>query len=231
MNRRQIVSIAAAALLVAALVPASASAQSFQVGAKGGINVASISWSNRIRSRRSRRGTAASLAAMSPRTARKWVWPSKCSTARRARTWTSAAPGSSTPLDLKLDYVEIPVLVRFNIPNDKTVIHIYAGPVFAFSVKDEITDTFRTTTQTTPATVETDDAGAKSSDIGIAIGAQVDVHKFLVDVRYNWGLMDIVKDPRPRRPESQEQVLQRDVRFPLQVNETCSCIRGRAPGE
>ena len=27
------------------------------------------------------------------------------------------------------------------------------------------------------------------------------MHKFLVDVRYNWGLMDVVKDPGPDDPK------------------------------
>jgi hypothetical protein len=29
----------------------------------------------------------------------------------------------------------------------------------------------------------------------------VDVHKFLVDVRYNWGLIDVVKDPQAGDPK------------------------------
>jgi hypothetical protein len=201
MNRRQIVSIAAAALLVAALVPASASAQSFQVGAKGGINFASISWNNSdpkpaISSRKG--GIIGGYVA---KDGKKMGLAVEVLYSQKGAHLDFSTTGLIQTADLKLDYVEIPVLFRFNIPNDKTVIHIYAGPVFAFSVKDEIEQTFRTTTQTTPATVTTDDAGAKSSDTGIAIGAQFDVHKFLVDVRYNWGLIDVVKDPGPDDPK------------------------------
>lgn len=191
MNRRQIVSTLAAALLVAAFVPVSASAQGLQAGVKGGINVASISWSNSdpkpvISSRKG--GVFGGYVAKDGKKmglAVEVLWSQKGAHVDFSST------GNIETVDLHLDYVEIPVLGRYNIPYQKTVIHIYAGPVFAFSVKDEVTDTFRTTTQTTPATVTTEDAGAKSSDIGIAIGAQVDVHKFLVDVRYNWGLQNV----------------------------------------
>jgi hypothetical protein len=201
MNRRQIVSIAAAALLVAALVPASASAQSFQVGAKGGINIASISWSNQDPKPAISSRTGGIIGGYVAKDGKKMGLAVEVLYSQKGAHLDFSSTGIIDTIDLKLDYVEIPVLFRFNIPNDKTVIHIYAGPVFAFSVKDEIEETFRTTTQTTPATVTTDDAGAKSSDTGIAIGAQVDVHKFLVDVRYNWGLMDVVKDPGPGDPK------------------------------
>jgi hypothetical protein len=195
MNRRQIVSTVAAALLVAALVPASASAQSFEAGVKGGINVASISWSNSdpkpvISSRNG--GIIGGYVAKDGKKmglAVEVLYSQKG--AHLDFSGSNGTTGVINTADVKLDYVEIPVLGRFNIAKDKTLIHIYAGPVFAFSVKDEVTETFRLANQTTPATVTTEDAGAKSSDIGIAIGAQVDVHKFLVDVRYNWGLQNV----------------------------------------
>ena len=166
MNRRQIVSTVAAALLVAALVPASASAQSFQVGAKGGINVASISWSNSDPKPAISSRNGGIIGGYVAKDGKKMGLAVEVLYSQKGAHLDFSTTGFINTADLKLDYVEIPVLFRFNIPNDKTVIHIYAGPVFAFSVKDEIEQTFRTTTQTTPATVTTDDAGAKSSDTG-----------------------------------------------------------------
>ena len=201
MNRRQIVSTVAAALLVAALVPASASAQSFQAGVKGGINVASISWSNSDPKPAISSRNGGIIGGYVAKDGKKMGLAVEVLYSQKGAHLDFSGTGVIDTVDLKLDYVEIPVLGRFNIAKDKTLIHIYAGPVFAFSVKDETTETFRTTTQTTPATVETQDAGAKSSDIGIAIGAQVDVHKFLVDVRYNWGLKNVNDSSGPGEPD------------------------------
>jgi len=198
--KRKIVTLTSAALFVAAFVPATASAQGFEAGVKGGINVATISFT----------GANPAPVATSARkggivggfVAKDWkkmgvavevLWSQK------GGKLDFSSSGVVNTYDVKLDYVEIPVLWRYNIPNDKTIIHIYAGPVFGFSVKDEQTQTFRQTNQTGAGTQTTTDAGAKSSDVGVAIGAQVDVHKFLVDVRYNWGLMD-VNDNKAQNP-------------------------------
>ena len=194
MNRRQIVPIAAAAFLVAAFVPAPASAQGFEVGVKGGINVATITWSGSDPTPviSSRKGGI--LGGYVAKDGKKFGVAAEVLWSQKGAHLDFSQTGNIFTADVKLDYVEIPVLGRYNIPYGQTLIHIYAGPVFAFSVKDEVTSTSRTTTQTTPATVITEDANAESTDVGIAIGAQVDVHKFLVDVRYNWGLMDVAKD-------------------------------------
>ena len=164
MNRRQIVSMASAALLVAALVPASASAQSFQAGVKGGINVASISWSNQDPKPAISSRNGGIIGGYVAKDGKKMGLAVEVLYSQKGANLDFSSTGFINTAELKLDYVEIPVLVRFNIPNDKTVIHIYAGPVFAFSVKDEITNTFRTTTQTTPATV--DDRRCRSQELG-----------------------------------------------------------------
>lgn len=201
MNRRQIVSTVAAALLVAALVPVSASAQGLQAGVKGGINIASISWSNSDPKPAISSRNGGIFGGYVAKDGKKMGLAVEVLWSQKGAHLDFSTQGNIDTVELNLDYVEIPVLGRYNIPYGKTIIHAYAGPVFAFGVKDELVSTSRTTTQTTPATVTTEDAGAKSSDIGIAIGAQVDVHKFLVDVRYNWGLKDVVKDPQSGDPK------------------------------
>lgn len=197
MNRRQIVSLTPAALLVAALVPATASAQGLQAGVKGGINFATISFKGPdpqpVTS--SRKGgivggyVAKDFGKMG--LAVEVLWSQK------GGHLDFSQSGFIDTVDVKLDYVEIPVFGRYNIPYNQTVLHIYGGPVFGFTVKNEATETQRTTTQTTPADVQTEKDIAKSSDVGIAIGLQVDVHKFLVDVRYNWGLVNVVNKDKP----------------------------------
>src|SRR5262249_43019582 len=151
MNRRQIVPIAAAAFLVAALVPASASAQGFEAGVKGGINVATITFSatdTPSPAKSSRKGGI--IGGFVAKDGKKMglavevLWSQKGAHLDFSRT------GFIQTDDVKLDYVEIPILGRYNIPYGQTLLHIYAGPVFGISVKDEVTETSRTTTQTTP---------------------------------------------------------------------------------
>ncbi len=207
MNRRQIMSsAAAAALLTAVLIPVTASAQGFQAGVKGGLNVASITF----------KGVPDPQPTLSARYGGiiggfvakdmgKFGFAAEVLWSQKGGTVDFSGPSGTTNaidvVDVHLDYVEIPVLARYNLTKGKTLIHIYAGPVFAFSVKDETVETFRLANQTTPPTVTTEDAGAKSSDVGIAIGAQFDVHKYLVDVRYNWGLMNVNDNTSAGEPE------------------------------
>ncbi|HKV98758.1 MAG TPA: porin family protein [Vicinamibacterales bacterium] len=194
MNRRQIVSIASAALLVAAFVPVSASAQGLQYGVKGGLNKATVSFKQAGFTPAISARNGGVFGGYVAKDGKKMGLAVEVLWSQKGAHLDASSAGIIDTVDAKLDYVEIPVLGRYNIPYKATVLHVYAGPVFAFSVKDEVTETFRTTTQTTPATVTTEDANAESTDIGIAIGLQTDVHKFLVDVRYNWGLKDVAKD-------------------------------------
>ena len=200
MKRVQIVTLTAAALLVAAFVPATASAQSFEAGVKGGVNVATISYTNATApsATSSRKGGIVG-GFVAKDFNKKMGVQVEVLWSQKGGHLDFSQSGLVSTADVKLDYVEIPVLVRYNIPYQATVLHVYAGPVFAFSTKDELTLTNRNTTQVGGGTTTTGDAGAKSTDTGIAIGLQVDVHKFLVDVRYNWGLMD-VNDNKAQNP-------------------------------
>lgn len=201
MNRRQIVSSAAAALLVAALVPATASAQGFEAGAKGGINFSSISWSNSDPKPVISTRHGGIFGGYVAKDGKKMGLAVEVLWSQKGAHLDFSQAGVVDTVDLKLDYVEIPVLGRYNITSGETMLHIYAGPVFGFTVKDETTESRHLTSQTTPPTVTTEDAGAKSSDIGIALGLQVDVHKFLVDVRYNWGLKNVNDSSGTNEPD------------------------------
>jgi hypothetical protein len=192
MNRRQIVSSAAAALLVAALVPASASAQGLQAGVKGGINFATISFKGADPQPVTSSRKGGIFGGYVAKDGKKMGLAVEVLWSQKGGHLDFSEAGFIDTVEVKLDYVEIPVFGRYNISYNQTVLHIYGGPVFGFTVKNEATETQRSTSQTTPATEDTEKDVAKSSDVGIAIGLQVDAHKFLVDVRYNWGLVNVI---------------------------------------
>ena len=91
--------------------------------------------------------------------------------------------------DVKLTYLEIPVLGRYTLPirTGETRVHILAGPAFGLKIGDhqeldgeEIDEDF--------------DQDLKGADIGFALGGAVEFGLFHVDARYTWGLVNINDD-------------------------------------
>ena len=93
--------------------------------------------------------------------------------------------------DITADYIEIPVLIRANIPGSGNVkARVFGGPAFAFKVTDDSVSKFNG--------VEVPDEESNdfnTTDVGIVIGGAVQFGKVFVDVRYNWGLVNVIKDP------------------------------------
>jgi hypothetical protein len=95
--------------------------------------------------------------------------------------------------ELKLDYVEIPVLAKFRLITKGNVFpSLFAGPYAAFklSAKEE---------QEIAGVKETDDAeGVKSSDFGLVFGGSIDIKvgkmALILDVRYDLGLAKILDE-------------------------------------
>lgn len=87
-------------------------------------------------------------------------------------------------LDLRLDYIEIPILARANIRlNEDTRFHVLAGPAFAFTVDKSF---------------DIEDLGfgfdtveMRSWDAGIAVGGAVTFRRLVVDARYTFGLVNV----------------------------------------
>lgn len=88
------------------------------------------------------------------------------------------------------DYLEIPILIRGNIPGSGSVkARVFAGPSIGFKVTDDTKTTFNGVELT-----DEEDAEFKSTDFGFVIGGAVQFGKVFVDARYNWGLINIVDD-------------------------------------
>lgn len=92
-------------------------------------------------------------------------------------------------LEVRVDYLEVPVLVRGNFhASDTVTIRLLGGPAFGFKVND--TQTFA------GEDLSGEDAlTLKSYDIGLAFGGAVQFGKFFVDGRYMFGLVNIDDDP------------------------------------
>jgi hypothetical protein len=101
--------------------------------------------------------------------------------------------GFSGNQDIRVDYVQIPILGRFNFKaSDKAVIHVFAGPAFSF--KTSVSQSITVNGVAQPITPD-DEIKLKSNDTGITLGASFDISRFLIDIRYTWGLMNINDTP------------------------------------
>lgn len=98
--------------------------------------------------------------------------------------------GTDIAFEAGIDYIEIPVLIRANIPGSGSVkARVFAGPSFAFKVTDDINATADGFTIPDEEVAE-----FKSTDFGLVIGGAVQFGQVFVDVRYNWGLVNILDD-------------------------------------
>jgi hypothetical protein len=97
----------------------------------------------------------------------------------------------------KLDYVEVPVLLQYNLPLPGPISpSLFVGPALAFklSAKQEVNGT------------ETDIDSVKSTDLGLVIGAGITLNNMLtVDVRYVLGLSSL--DDSPLEEDKKNQVI------------------------
>jgi opacity protein-like surface antigen len=91
---------------------------------------------------------------------------------------------------LKFDYIDIPVLARYDIPAPGFTPHLLAGPTLGFNVNSEFE-------ADGPAGTNTEDLsdGTSSTDFGLEFGAGVGFglggSTLSVDLRYGIGLSDI----------------------------------------
>jgi hypothetical protein len=96
--------------------------------------------------------------------------------------------GGLDEFDILINYIEVPILAHVGVKaGTNTMVRLFGGPAFAFRLGDrqELND------------VELDDADdfdIKSSDVGITIGGGLDINRFLVDLRYTFGLRNISDD-------------------------------------
>lgn len=97
--------------------------------------------------------------------------------------------GEQITATTKLDYVEVPVLAKFSFAPGPVTPHVYFGPYFAINVKAEA----EAEGGGQSATQDIKDS-VKDTDFGVVVGAEVDISKINVGLRYGAGLTKIAED-------------------------------------
>lgn len=100
--------------------------------------------------------------------------------------------GTSATATIKLDYIDVPLLFRVDVPTRGTVVpYAYAGPNVGFLLSAKAV-----ATASGGAPQEQDiKSDTRSTDFGIAFGGGVRFGRMLLDARYVMGLQNIVDSP------------------------------------
>ena len=173
--------IAAFVLLLTVLCGDAAMAQGMTFGAKGGINLSNVSFDGDDPPFKSRVGVLAGGFV----TVRLWSWltlqPEVVYTVKGATLDVEDLDSAFIT-----DYVEVPVLVRFNIYRS---VYVAGGPAPAFLTRA------RSRTEFGGSTEEIDiKDDLESFDLGIVGAAGIDFGRWFVDARYTHGISDIDAD-------------------------------------
>jgi hypothetical protein len=171
--------------MAAIVLPRAAAAQGLTYGAKAGVTLATVSedpeglsrWGYRV-------GLAVGGYVALPLGSRLAIQAEGLFNQKGAR-----ADDEGLVTTLKLDYVEVPVLVKYAVTHGGArSIHVFGGPSIAFKVRSRATASFGDTT------IDTDeDENIENVDVGIAAGAGIDFGRWSVDGRYTFGLSNLVK--------------------------------------
>lgn len=96
---------------------------------------------------------------------------------------------SGTAESFKIDYIEVPLILRVHIPLVVVKPAIYAGPAISFKTKCNVEEG--------STTLSCDDAMVllKSTDFSGIIGAGVGIGPVTLDVQYDFSFSDITDDP------------------------------------
>jgi hypothetical protein len=96
---------------------------------------------------------------------------------------------------LELDYLDFPVLARFNAPaSGSTRLHVFAGPSFGYRMgaRSKASSNQFDFAEGEIVNIEED---VRRFDIGLVAGAGADIgRRLVVDARYSWGLKNAFKD-------------------------------------
>lgn len=168
-----------------AVRPGVAAAQGLAYGAKGGVTLATVSEESDVASEWGYRvGLAAGGYVALPLGSRLAIQAEGLFNQKGAR-----ADVDDLVTTLKLDYLEVPVLLKYAVTHGGArSIHVFGGPSVAFKVRSRATASFGDTT------IDTDeDENIENVDLGVAAGAGIDFGKWSVDGRYTFGLSSLVK--------------------------------------
>lgn len=93
--------------------------------------------------------------------------------------------GGAATAALKLNYFDVPVLLRFDVPTTSTIVpFVYGGPNLGFLLSAKATATGQPDEDIKP--------DLKSTDIGLAFGGGARFGKVTAELRYIYGLTNVL---------------------------------------
>jgi hypothetical protein len=195
---RRLLWVGVITLFAASLYAPTASAQGIKLGVKGGVNIADVGGSDVsvLGTTETKAGLIAGAFAEFMIGNMFAIQPEVLYSQKGTKVTEQGVEGK-----FKLDYVEVPLLLKVNIPIEGSKVHphVYAGPAVALKASCKI----EASGGGASASVDCEDAGAEitSTDFGVAFGGGVSVDvggaEVGIDVRYTLGLrtVDDFDDP------------------------------------
>ncbi len=181
-----------------AVAPAPAFAQiQTQFGIQGGINVASVDFTSDdfpadFKSRTLGVGGIVVAWDLNPNAGVQLDVLYSQKGAKGGASFTEDGETFTFNFEARVDYVEIPILFRANMPASDTVtFRIFGGPAIGFKVADDFKQSFNGV-DFPPE--EGDAPEWKSYDFSLVVGGALQFGKAFVDARYSWGLVNILKE-------------------------------------
>lgn len=91
---------------------------------------------------------------------------------------------TGTDVSIKLDYVDVPLLLKYTMAGESARPYFLFGPSIGFSINSELSADGQSA----------DLDNVASTDFGLVFGLGVNFQKFLLEVRYGLGLSNIIDD-------------------------------------
>lgn len=192
--------VVVACLFAVSLAAPQASAQGIKLGVKGGVNIADFGGSDAdsLGSTKSKAGFVGGAFAEFMIGDMFAIQPEVLYSQKGIKAEEAGATAK-----LKLDYIEVPVLFKVNIPIEGSKVRpsVYAGPAVAFKASCKVSGSVGGVDVDVDCDDPLIDLPVKSTDFGVAFGGGIafDVGgaEVGIDVRYTLGLTKIDDDPDP----------------------------------
>lgn len=91
----------------------------------------------------------------------------------------------NTDAYFRVNYIQVPVLLKFGFDTPGVKPQVYFGPYMGFNVNSEI--------KNSDGSLNLDDQ-ASDTDFGVAVGAALDISKVSIGLRYTAGLTNVAND-------------------------------------
>jgi len=107
--------------------------------------------------------------------------------AQKGAKFNLSAGSLRDTVDVKLDYVDVPVMGRINLPGSGPVrVHLLLGPSFNFKIREKF--------EQDGLEIDDDEDGVEGVETALVFGGGVHMGAFRVDLRYGIGLSNIIKE-------------------------------------